>query len=125
MRPALADTHTLLWWLSDDPRLSAAGRDLIAAGETLVYFSAASAWEVAIKAAAGKLVVRADFVEALEHDRFIELPINARHAIAAGSLPLLHRDPFDRMIAAQANVEGLVVITADQHIAAYGVPVLW
>lgn len=125
MRAALADTHALLWWLADDPRLSAAAREVIAEGDVRVHFSAASVWEACIKAALGKLVVTGDLLEALEADHFVELPITALHAREAAHLPLLHRDPFDRMIAAQARVEGLTVITADAAVGQYGIPVLW
>jgi len=122
---ALADTHALLWWLSDDPRLSEHARDVMATGDMPVRFSAASVWEAEIKAAAGKLVIRDDLLDALVADRFIELPVAARHAVEAARLPLLHRDPFDRMIVAQARLERLAVITSDPKIADYGVDVLW
>jgi PIN domain nuclease of toxin-antitoxin system len=122
---ALADTHALLWWLSDDPRLSAPARDLIADGDVPTHFSAASVWEAEIKAAIGKLVIPVDLLDALEADHFVELPIAARHGREAARLPPLHRDPFDRMIVAQARLEGLVVITADSKIADYGAEVLW
>lgn len=125
MTGALADTHALLWWLADDRRLSEGARELIAAGEVPVAFSAASIWEAEIKAASGKLVVPDDLLEALGTDGFVELPIAARHARAAARLPPLHRDPFDRMIVAQARLEGLVIITADSKIADYGAEVLW
>lgn len=125
MTGLLADTHALLWWLADDPRLSARARDMIGEGEVPVHFSAASVWEAEIKAASGKLVVPENLLEALEADGFLELAITARHARDAARLPPLHRDPFDRMIAAQAHVEGLVVLTRDPQIAEYGVPVLW
>lgn len=125
MTSALADTHALLWWLSDDPRLSEPVRALIGEGEVLVYFSAASVWEAEIKAAIRKLVVPDNLVEALEKDRFVELPIAPRHACAAARLPPLHRDPFDRMLVAQARIEGLAVITADPKIADYGAEVFW
>lgn len=125
MTAALADTHALLWWLADDERLSAGARELIAAGEIAVHFSAASVWEAEIKAAAGKLVVPDDLLEALEADSFVELAITARHAREAARLPPLHRDPFDRMIVAQARAENLTVITADPKIADYGASVLW
>ncbi len=125
MTGALADTHALLWWLSDDPRLSEPVRALIGEGEVPVHFSAASVWEAEIKAAIRKLVVPDDLVEALEEDRFVELPIAARHAREAARLPPLHRDPFDRMLVAQARIEGLSVITADPKIAEYGAEVFW
>ncbi len=125
MTPALADTHALLWWLADDPRLSHAAREFMAAGEVPVLFSAASVWEAEIKAAAGKLAVRDDLLEALEADGFVELPVAARHAREAARLPALHRDPFDRMLVAQARLERLTVITSDPKIAEYGADVLW
>jgi len=122
---ALADTHALLWWLADDPRLSAGAREAIAAGQTPVYFSAASIWEAEIKAAAGKLIVVEELLEALDADGFIELPMAARHAREAARLPPLHRDPFDRMLVAQARAEGMTVITQDPKIKEYGATVLW
>ncbi len=125
MRGALADTHAWLWWLADDERVSARARDLIATGDVPVHFSAASVWEAEIKAAIGKLAVRDDLLAALEADRFSELPMTARHAIEAARLPLLHRDPFDRMLVAQARLEDLTIITSDPKIAEYGADVLW
>lgn len=125
MTALLADTHALLWWLADDARLSDHACAVIEAGERTVHFSAASVWEAEIKAAVGKLVVPDDLVDALEADGFLELGITARHAREAARLPPLHRDPFDRMIAAQARLEDFTVITRDPKIAAYGAPVLW
>ena len=121
----LADTQALLWWLADDARLSGPARELIAAGEAPVHFSAASVWEAEIKAASGKLAAPDELLEALEADGFVELAITSRHAREAARLPLLHRDPFDRMIAAQALLERLTVITSDATIAEYGAAVLW
>jgi PIN domain nuclease of toxin-antitoxin system len=97
---------------------------VIATGDVPVHFSAASVWEAEIKAAIGKLV-REDLLGALEADGFLELPMTARHAIDAARLPPLHRDPFDRMLVAQARLEGLEIITSDQKIADYGAAVLW
>ncbi|MDP2711658.1 MAG: type II toxin-antitoxin system VapC family toxin [Solirubrobacteraceae bacterium] len=125
MTPALADTHALLWWLADDPRLSNRARDVIAGGEVAVHFSVASVWEAEIKAASGRLTIPDDLVDALDADRFIELAISSRHAREAARLPALHRDPFDRMLVAQSRLEGLTVITRDPKIVAYGIPVLW
>jgi PIN domain nuclease of toxin-antitoxin system len=122
---ALADTHALLWWLADDERLSDRARELIAGGQVPVYFSAASVWEAEIEAAAGRLVVPDDLLEALEADGFVELPVTARHARAAARLAPLHRDPFDRLIVAQARSEGLPVISGDRKISEYGATVLW
>jgi PIN domain nuclease of toxin-antitoxin system len=121
----LADTHALLWWLADDARLSKTARGLISTGEVPVYFSAASIWEAEIKAAAAKLVVPPDLLQALADDRFVELPITARHACEAARLPPLHRDPFDRMLVAQGRIEELAVITVDPKIADYGAEVIW
>lgn len=125
MTAVLADTHALLWWLADDRRLSSPAREVIEAGEVPVHFSAASVWEAEIKATLGKLVLPDDLLGALEADGFIELAVLSRHAREAARLPPLHRDPFDRMIAAQARLEGLMVITRDPKIAEYGTPVLW
>jgi len=115
----------LLWWLAADARLSPTARELIAGGTTPVLYSAASIWEIAIKRAGGKLIAPDDILDAVEADGFVELPIAARHAAIAGALPLHHRDPFDRMIIAQAQLEDLSVITADARIADYGVSVVW
>lgn len=125
MTGALADTHALLWWLSDDGRLSERAREVIATGDVPVHFSAASVWEAEIKAAIGKLAVGEDLLGALEADGFLELPMTARHAVEAARLPAIHRDPFDRMLVAQARLEGLEIITSDTKIADYGAAVLW
>ena len=95
------------------------------AGEVDLLFSAASIWEIAIKSAAGRLVVPDGYLEAIQQDGLRELAVTARHARLAGELPLLHRDPFDRMLVAQAQAEDLEVITRDPRIAGYDVPVLW
>ncbi len=111
MTAVLADTHALLWWLAADRRLSDGARAVIEAGEAPVHFSAASVWEAEIKAASGKLVLRDDLLGALEADGFLEIAIAARHTHEAARLPPLHRDPFDRMIVAQASLEGFTVVT--------------
>ncbi|MGI8730228.1 MAG: type II toxin-antitoxin system VapC family toxin [Solirubrobacteraceae bacterium] len=125
MTRALADTNALLWWVTDDRRLSPAARKAIGDGEVAVHFSAASVWQAEIKAAAGKLLGGDKLLEALEADHFLELAVTARHACEAARLPLLHRDPFDRMIVAQARLEDLIVITSDPKIGEYGPSVLW
>jgi PIN domain nuclease of toxin-antitoxin system len=121
----LVDTHALLWWRGDDRRLSIRAREAIASPEVPLFFSAASIWEIAIKQALGKLDVPENLLDTMEQRGFVELPVYARHAIAAGALPAYHGDPFDRMIVAQAQREGLTVVTRDTRIAAYDVPVLW
>ncbi|MGY1710242.1 type II toxin-antitoxin system VapC family toxin [Geodermatophilus sp. SYSU D00758] len=117
----LLDTHVLLWWLADDPRLSPAMREAIAEPSTAVMVSAASAWEVAIKAAIGKLSVPAGLQQELERHGFDELPVTVEDGLAAGALPRHHDDPFDRMLIAQAVRRRLVLVTADRRLADYDV----
>ncbi|ADB31483.1 PilT protein domain protein [Kribbella flavida DSM 17836] len=119
----LLDTHVLLWWLADGPELSGELKDRIDT-ELEVYVSAATVWELSIKAAAGKVTVPEDFSEVVLDGGVGELPIRLVHAQEAGALPLLHRDPFDRMLVAQARIEGLTLVTRDSAIHAYDVPVL-
>lgn len=117
----LLDTHILLWWLQDSRELVREARALIEAPDHLVYVSAASVWEVAIKAAIGKIRIDlAAFDAAVGASMFTPLSIAARHAIAAAQLPPLHRDPFDRMLVAQSQAEGLQIVTHDPVIARYG-----
>ncbi len=119
----LLDTHVLLWWLADDPALSKQARGLIA-NEPEVFASAASAWEIAIKQALGKLEAPEDLLTALEAGGIRRLPIDVEHAAVAGALPRHHDDPFDRMLVAQAQQEGLTLLTSDVRIARYAVTVL-
>ncbi len=91
----------------------------------LLFFSAASIWEIAIKRAQGKLDAPSDLLDTMEQRGFLELPVLSRHAVVAGALPPHHRDPFDRMIVAQAQSEGLTIVSNDTRVAAYDVPVLW
>jgi PIN domain nuclease of toxin-antitoxin system len=90
-----------------------------------VRFSAASIWELGIKQAKRKLTLPTGFLEALIADGFVEIPVSSQHAVLAGALPPHHADPFDRMIVAQAQCEGLTIVTRDTRFEAYGVPVLW
>lgn len=124
MADLLLDTHVFLWWRADDRRLKPAARKAIAQAP-LVYVSAASAWEAAIKAALGRLTLPAPFREGVSASGFDELPISIAHAEAAGALPPHHTDPFDRMLVAQARLEGLTLVTHDPAIQAYDVKVLW
>ncbi len=118
----LLDTHVFLWWSSDDRRLTAPARAAIERDNAGVYVSAASAWEIAIKAARGKLKPRdLDVAAEIEAGGFIELPLSARHAREAGRLPRHHADPFDRMLVAQTRVEGLTLVTHDPLLAHYDV----
>ncbi|WP_334866785.1 type II toxin-antitoxin system VapC family toxin [Nostoc sp.] len=114
----LIDTHILLWWLFDDPKLHTDCREIIRNPNHRIIVSSASAWEIATKYRMGKLPEAKQLVEQylqiLHQAKFIELAITTAHALRAGSLPIAHRDPFDRMIMAQAELESLVVITYDK-----------
>lgn len=120
----LLDSHVLLWWLEDSPILSRTLRETLAAPRTRVLVSAVSVWEIGIKQALGKLKAPESVVDTLQDEGFEELAITARHAEAAARLPSLHRDPFDRMLVAQARVDGLVLVTHDEAIQAYDVNTL-
>lgn len=119
----LLDTHTFIWWREDSRRLGDAARQAIVQADQ-VYVSAASAWEVAIKVALGKLRIPSPFEPAVEESRFTQLPVTFRHAAAVQELPLHHGDPFDRMLIAQAMVEGLTLVTHDRRFERYGVVVV-
>jgi len=115
----LLDTHLLLWALSQPSKLSAAARKQIVAAE--VYVSAASIWEISIKSALGKLAANAGEVLAgIEPAGFSLLPITGEHAAKVAELPLLHKDPFDRMLVAQAATEPMVLLTNDEPLRGYG-----
>ena len=119
----LLDTHVVLWWLTDDPTLSDDVKTMLD-HEPDIYVSPATIWEVTIKRAIGKLQAPTDLPEQIRDSGFRELPIMARHAIAAGRLPPVHRDPFDRMLVAQAQCEALTLVTRDAEIQKYDVSVL-
>ena len=116
----LLDTQVVLWWLTDDETLSDEVKQLIDT-EVEVFISAASVWEIAIKQALGKLVGPPDLLDVLDRSGLLELPIRSRHAAAAGGLPLGHRDPFDRMLVAQARCEGLTLLSRDPQMHGYDV----
>lgn len=125
----LLDTHTLLWWLTDDPALSNIARLLIADPGNLVLVSAVSAWEIAIKVRLGKLPTAADlvtdFTGHIQREGFHLLPISAEHAIRAGLLPGSHKDPFDRMLIAQAQEENIAIVSNEILFDNYGIRRLW
>lgn len=122
----LLDTHAYLWWLSADGRMSEPARDAVADPGSLVFVSAATIWEISIKTALGRLRTGgADLVEEIAANGFSELPITARHAWGAGTLPPHHQDPFDRMLVAQARQEGLRCVTRDPAFGEYRVETLW
>jgi PIN domain nuclease of toxin-antitoxin system len=114
----LLDTHILLWWLFDDPKLDVNCRDIIHNLDNRIFISSASAWEIATKYRIGKLPEAKEIVEnykkVLKNAQFSELAVTAVHALRAGSLPIDHRDPFDRMLMAQAEIEELPIITYDK-----------
>ncbi|MDW4896779.1 MULTISPECIES: type II toxin-antitoxin system VapC family toxin [Streptomyces] len=119
----LLDTHVALWWLSDSDELSDPVKELLDT-EPSVHLSAVSAWEIAIKQSLGKLDGPDDLAERVRDSQFTALPITAGHGVRAGRLPALHRDPFDRILVAQAQIEGMTVVTRDKWIPQYDVPVL-
>jgi PIN domain nuclease of toxin-antitoxin system len=125
----LLDTHSLIWWWNDDPRLSLAAREAIAEPDNEIWVSAVSAWEIATKARIGKLTDMPDAVARypvlITRNRFRALAIDAGHALRAGQYPQLHRDPFDRLLAAQAEIEKMPLITRDQELASFGCDVYW
>ncbi len=117
----LVDSHALIWWAENPARLTPAAREAIADPANEVFMSAASLWELGLKVAKGKLRLPANFAQVLRLGGFADLPIHARHAERALSLPPVHGDPFDRMLVAQAQEEGMVLVSCDQWISAYGV----
>ena len=120
----LLDAHPLLWWLADDATLDAQARDAIADPTNDVLVSAATVWEIAIKRAMGKLVAPDGLTEVIDRTGFGVLPITGADGEHAGKLPLHHQDPFDRILVAQAERLGALIISRDLAFADYGVPVL-
>ena len=121
MQRLLLDTPVFLWWLSDDPQLGERAHGAIIDERNEVYVSAVSGWEIAIKRAMGKLEAPDNLETMVDEMGFFHLPITFFHGEQAGSLPMHHRDPFDRMLVAQAQAEGLIIVTKDVHIPLYGV----
>ncbi len=126
---ALLDTHALIWWVTADQRISSKLRRHLGRPDVHVHVSAATAWEIATKVRIGKLDVPGpllrDFVDAVEQLGFAPLPITLRHGQEAGRLPGTHRDPFDRVLAAQARVENLDLVTCDPAFDAMGIKTMW
>ena len=119
----LLDTHAFLWWVGG-ARLDSVASSRIADPDTLVAVSAASAWEIAIKRSTGKLRFDGDVAAEVTANGFEPLPIGLDHAVRAGALPAHHRDPFDRMLVAQAQAEGLTLVTRDTRLRDYDVEIL-
>ncbi|MFP4302895.1 MAG: type II toxin-antitoxin system VapC family toxin [Alkalispirochaetaceae bacterium] len=126
---ALLDTHALLWMVSSSERLSETARSTIADEANELYCSIAGYWEIGIKQSLGKLELAAGWEETLPREmtrnRIARLPVEPKHVHELVGLPWIHRDPFDRLMIAQALVEGLSVISRDRDLGAYGVPVVW
>lgn len=129
MKGLLLDTHAVIWWWTDSPRLGKNAHALLMAAEAAIFVSPVTAIEIAIKFRIGKLPAfgdpAADFPALMNANRFQSLPVTERHALAAGLLPGKHRDPFDRLIAAQALAEGLTVATCDPEFASFGCKTIW
>jgi PIN domain nuclease of toxin-antitoxin system len=126
--PVLADTHALRWWLDGSGTLSPAAREVFASKSEQIVISAVVPWELAIKTRIGKLNVGPllqRWQEMIEAQNYTEIPIDAALAIRAGLLPLHHRDPFDRMLAAQAQATGWPIVSADPVFERYGVRRIW
>jgi PIN domain nuclease of toxin-antitoxin system len=125
----LLDTHTFLWWLDGDRRLTKKPRTIIADASTVVFVSAASAWEITTKHRLGKLLgaatVAADVIACVRSQGFTPLPITLDHGQRAGALPGPHRDPFDRVLIAQAQADRLVLVSNEEIFDSYGVTRLW
>ena len=126
----LLDTHTFLWWVSDDRQLSSRARRIVGSGSNEVYFSAVSGWEIAIKARLGRLSIAGNDPEAfvaqqVSANNLSILPIHLSHALKTYALPDHHKDPFDRLLVAQSIIEALPLLSADRHLAEYRVRVIW
>ncbi len=125
----LLDTHTFLWWNMDDAQLSSLARELIANGNNEIFLSAASAWEIAIKTARGRLTLPEDptryVSNRLSLHGFQALPVQIHHAVQVYKLPLHHADPFDRLLIAQSQIESMSLISVDVEIRKYEVEVIW
>ena len=120
----LLDTHVFLWWLDDDPKLGPKARSAIEKPDNFVFVSAATAWEIAVKRANDKLEAPGDIAGWIEQSAFSDLPIEVEHAVASAELPKYHNDPFDRLLVAQAQIEGMTLVASDDEIDKYDVPVL-
>lgn len=126
---ALLDTHAFLWWITDDPKLSVHAREVIGDGENKLFLSAASGWEMAIKVRLGKLNLPDNLESFIPKQMALNaidsFPVQMSHALHVYQLPDHHRDPFDRMLVSQAQLENLPILTADPQIAQYPVKIIW
>lgn len=120
----LLDTHIVLWWLDDDDRLGKGHRDVLKDKNHLCFVSAASIWEISIKMGLGKIEMPAHYLTVLKKQGFHELPVTWQHTHHVSSLPAYHKDPFDRLLIAQAQVESLVLLTVDDMVKSYPIQTL-
>ena len=120
----LLDTHILIWALENNSKLTEKVRDLIIDGRNIIFVSSISAWEISIKKSIGKLEAPDNLLEEIKAHRFTSLDINFKHAELAGKLPYIHKDPFDRMLIAQAIIEKLTLVTRDEFIPQYDVKIV-
>jgi PIN domain nuclease of toxin-antitoxin system len=120
----LIDTHIILWWLDDSPRLKAEYRKILTDTDNLCYVSAATIWEISIKTKLGKLDIPDNYLDTLKDEGFQELPVKWSHSRYVNYLPLIHRDPFDRLLVAQAKVEDLTLLSTDTYIRQYDIKVI-
>lgn len=120
----LLDTHILLWWLSNDGKLKNDYRDILSSPDNMCHISAASIWEISIKRALGKLEIPESYADELKREGFVELQITWSHCKKVSRLPLIHRDPFDRLLIAQAVLENLRLLTVDEHMKRYDVDIV-
>ena len=126
---ALIDTHVFLWWNMNDPQLSDVARAFIADGSNELFFSAASAWEIAIKTSIGRLTLPETAEKYISSRLTLQhiqaLPIQVSHAVRVAALENLHKDPFDRLLIAQSQLEKIPLLTADPKLAPYDVEIIW
>ncbi|MCJ7568470.1 MAG: type II toxin-antitoxin system VapC family toxin [Anaerolineales bacterium] len=125
----LLDTHTFLWWIDDAPNLSDKAREILTDAGNTIFVSVASGWEIAIKTGIGRLQVEGDperlFPEQIARNAFQTLPIQMSHALHTVHLPYYHRDPFDRLLVSQSQIEDLPIVTRDPAIGHYEVETIW
>ncbi len=125
----LLDTHAFLWWITDDASLSPRAREIIGDGDNVLFLSTASAWEIAIKVDLGRLTLpdrpERFIPEQLALNAIDSLPVHLSHALHVYDLPNHHRDPFDRMLVAQSQLEDMPLLSADPQLAQYAIDILW
>jgi PIN domain nuclease of toxin-antitoxin system len=121
----LLDTHVAIWAVAISHRIKPDVQKLLDESDNTIFVSAVSIWEIAIKRSLGKLTAPDDLPDRITDEGFPWLPVSAKHAWQVGELPLHHRDPFDRLLIAQAQIEGLAVVTGDRAFASYDVPTVW